>query len=409
MELLTNNHKDVIFNLFDEAETEIKIISPFLGKNEAEKLVEVVRERNLKCTFITRFYLEDMYAKANSIEAIELMMNAGIEVYAVKGLHTKLYLVDNEGIVGSANFTTGGFKSNIELSILFDEDDVVLELNEYFDNLLSKIKENGKGKISYEVLEVAKSKYNELLKSREKDNGKRSTYMYGAELDKKSAYGNDTDKILAELDRCKTEKIDVVSEVFKSKNKIEKKVNSYNSWLKFEGRGSDRKNPNEKYNINNVYLGGDTIYLFNYSRRPSSVNEGDVVYIAPLSFDKDGKNQPMIVGKGHLKAFKKNNNANNQPEWIKKYPWMENVYPWYCIVEDHFIIDTEVKNGIPLREIWDRFGSDTYEASFGKEESYPEVAKKHRRRGHIRLSGNVAEYIDKRLDELIDKYGAKYY
>lgn len=68
-----------------------------------------------------------MYAKANSIDAIEMMMNAGIKVYALKGLHTKLYLFDdNVGIVGSANFTSGGFISNFELSLMaVDEMDLL--------------------------------------------------------------------------------------------------------------------------------------------------------------------------------------------------------------------------------------------------------------------------------------------
>ena len=116
IELLTNNHLEKILDLFDGANRDIRIISPFLSVAMAQRLCDSIRERGLRCAFITRFYIEDMVAKANSIDALEMLLNAGVDLYAVKRLHTKLYLFDHDqAIVGSANFTTGGFKSNIEL------------------------------------------------------------------------------------------------------------------------------------------------------------------------------------------------------------------------------------------------------------------------------------------------------
>jgi phosphatidylserine/phosphatidylglycerophosphate/cardiolipin synthase-like enzyme len=144
MEVLTNNHYEKILDLFDGATKSIKIISPFISESIAKKLCDAVGESSIKCEFITRFYLEDMFARANSMDAIEMMMDAGIEVYALKGLHTKLYLFDeNYGVLGSANFTAGGFKSNIELSLLMGQkDNILTELHSYFDELLSKIKQS---------------------------------------------------------------------------------------------------------------------------------------------------------------------------------------------------------------------------------------------------------------------------
>ncbi|WP_294242700.1 hypothetical protein [Pseudobutyrivibrio sp.] len=43
----------------------------------AEKLVQVVSRKQINCVFVTRFYLEDMFAKANNLDAIKLMMDAG--------------------------------------------------------------------------------------------------------------------------------------------------------------------------------------------------------------------------------------------------------------------------------------------------------------------------------------------
>ena len=74
IELLTDNHLDKILDLFDGAEQNVNIVSPFLTMSMAEKLCEVKEKKNLVCTFITRMYLEDMLAKANSLDALELML-----------------------------------------------------------------------------------------------------------------------------------------------------------------------------------------------------------------------------------------------------------------------------------------------------------------------------------------------
>ena len=66
IEVLTDNHYEKMLDLFDDAKQNLKIISPFISKSIAEKLCESVRNSSVKCTFITRFYLEDMLNKANS-------------------------------------------------------------------------------------------------------------------------------------------------------------------------------------------------------------------------------------------------------------------------------------------------------------------------------------------------------
>lgn len=60
IELLTNNHLEKILDLFDGANRDIRIISPFLSVAMAQRLCDSIRERGLRCAFITRFYIEDI-------------------------------------------------------------------------------------------------------------------------------------------------------------------------------------------------------------------------------------------------------------------------------------------------------------------------------------------------------------
>ena len=58
IEIVTDEHYELISSLFEKAENSIKIISPFLSKKMAELLC-VASRRGVECSFVTRFYLQD--------------------------------------------------------------------------------------------------------------------------------------------------------------------------------------------------------------------------------------------------------------------------------------------------------------------------------------------------------------
>lgn len=53
-----------------------------------------------------------------------------------------------------------------------------------------------------------------------------------------------------------------------------------------------------------------------------------------------GKNLPVIVGRGYLLGFSEENHVTD--EWINEMDWMSR-YPWYCIIAECTVIDTEIK------------------------------------------------------------------
>lgn len=407
IEVLTNNHYDKILDLFESTNENIKIISPFISVSIAKKLCDIIKQNhNIKCTFITRFYLEDIISKANSIDAIEMMIDEGVEVYALKGLHTKLYLFDCvNGVLGSANFTAGGFISNIELSIHFENEPIVLNnLQGYFDNLLKKIKNCPESIITKDILKLARNKYNHLLSTKKEKGNHFSSYMFGASIDKKSEFVT-TNDILKEINSC-SDDYDIINDMFKQTELSEQINYNHTIWLKFHGESDNRMDSDNPFPMTDVLYNGKKIYLSNYPFKVASIKENDEVYLAALTTDVKGKNQPVIMGRGHLRAFDSTNTIND--EWVKQYTWMER-YPWYVVINDCKIIDTSVKNGVPLDIVWDELGSNTYISSFGNNESFSEVSTKHHQKAHIRLSGNAKQFIDMKLDELEKQYGVTVY
>lgn len=405
IEVLTNNHFEAIMDLFDGAKREVKIISPFLSEGMADKLCRAVLEKGIDCTFITRFYVQDMFDRANSIDGLEKMIKAGIKVYAVVGLHTKLYLFDGTyAVLGSANFTTSGLKTNIELSLLFSEEMAVIEdLDKYFDFLLKKIIEAGTGEVTSKDLNEARELTLKVWKGNKGHMTARSAKMYGAVLDKKAFPKWDE-----ELARCKGESNnDVIHQMFKETHSQNEIKYNHTIWLKFDGDAENRISRDERFPLVEVIIDGKRLYIQNYpkTKKPGMVADGDEVYLAAISTDKENKNQPIIVGRGTLRGFRKINHVD--PSWPleKGKEWMEK-YPWFCVMDQFEILDTYVGNGIELDKVYMELGSDTYLASFGRNEDTATVAQKHYQKAHLRLSGNAKQLIDKKFDELVKIYGS---
>lgn len=74
---------------------------------------------------------------ANSTKGLTKMLHAGVELLALLGLHTKLYLIDDRtAILGSANFTESGMSKNIELSLYIEDEPELFDfLQKYFEKL----------------------------------------------------------------------------------------------------------------------------------------------------------------------------------------------------------------------------------------------------------------------------------
>lgn len=405
IELLTTNHSDKIFDQFDSAAKEIRIISPFLTRAMTEKLAHIVKTQGISCTFITRLYVNDLLAKANSTEALRGMLDAGIEVYAVKGLHTKLYLFDDtSAVLGSANFTMSGFKSNIELSVLISQEQKLLtELDDYFKTLLSRIKAAEGGVVDRAMLDSAQSIYLRDWDSK-KDASLRvkSAKMFGATLDKKL---DDPHQALKELDACESD-LDIIFDAFRSTEKRDAVLLDHTVWLKFDGEGNNRIAPEEAFPIIDVSVDGKRVYIQNYPFRVGSIKAGDELYLAAISTDSKGRNQPIIMGRGLFRAFSDNNYVDDA--MLEKNDWMDR-YPWYCVMDTCEVLDTPVRNGIPMDRVWEALGSDTYYASFGRTEDDMAATRKHYQKAHIRLSGNAKLFIDKEFETLKKKYGVKTY
>jgi hypothetical protein len=133
--------KEHLIRMFDKAEFEIEIISPWI-KRQTWEGIKVSIARFIGKGGSLRVFIRDEGPDFSSRlgddirQEVEVM---GGEIILVKQLHAKLYLVDRkEAIVTSANLTRGGFEGNIEAGIWSNNPCLLREICSFVDNLYMK-------------------------------------------------------------------------------------------------------------------------------------------------------------------------------------------------------------------------------------------------------------------------------
>lgn len=411
IEIVTEKHYSLIYSLFMEAKEEIKIISPFLSKKMANLLCHAA-SKGVKCSFITRFYLQDFLDGSNSLEGLQNMLDAGVSLYALIGLHTKLYLFDStDAIVGSANFTEGGLSRNIELSVHFrNELATQSELDAYYTDLVSAIGKAEEGIISQQMLNEYKAAYDKKQQPKNSLKGGIgiANTVRGAALNRKAQEirKNPFDEIQQFINERNTDA--VYGALGGDRERITHKQLK-NIILKFSSSAKARHDGTKPMDFVAIEEDGKKFYITNFStgseKRAEAVEDLDETYFCVHSYDSHGKPSPMIVGKGFLRQYNSKNDARKKV-WFKDYEWLAE-YPYYCIVDEARIINAPVNCCIPLREVTNELGFKTYIHS--KDDPTKEVTGSHKQQAMLMLTPEARKFIDEKLKELGDEHGWKTY
>jgi len=261
--------------------------------------------------------------------------------------------LENAILVGSANFTTGGFHKNHELSILSDNDTFLnKQLVDYFNDLVKEIPKEFL--LTFEQIEHEKNQVSSLRIER-MDREYSFRKRYGAVLGKHSE---------------KRERI----------------------WLKFEGGSKDRLPMSERYCplVTKELQNGATFY--SPWKKPSKVKAGDKIIMVKYC----EASSPYVVGRGISAGFSDTNHATDA--MIAEHGWMEQ-YPYYHEFTSFQYIDAPISECIPLNDIIETLESDVYQNTIGKQISKDRVRTWHRQQAQLELTHQAMEYIDALLEE----------
>ncbi|MGG4548365.1 phospholipase D family protein [Rossellomorea marisflavi] len=400
---LNQNIGKEYLSLLESTNNSIYIMSPFISFSTANQLSTWLEEENGKitCKIITRFNREEFIQGANSLKGIERLFESGIEIYALQHLHSKLYLFDKSScIMGSANFTLSGFFKNHELGIILkDEKHFTKQCVDYFEDTLEKIQQCGDFRITREALDkefkYVSQSTSGLGKMKKDSNPKEfNQHRWGAVLDKKE------NERQSDFQYKFEEHFDILNSASSEYHNI--KENVIGGRIKFEGNGHSRI-PNTEIYIERKKKNYQFMNRTFFHRRPSSIKEGEIIFIAQVSKDRHGIDTPIIVGYAVSHAYKDGNLLKkNDPRFHK---WNED-YPHYIEFSNGKFLKTPIVNGISLIELGNELKHKLYPGTETEPDTpLTDISKRHHQKAHIQITREATQYLITRLDRLFQEQG----
>lgn len=387
VELISENHGDVIRDIISSSKEEILIISPFMGRTTCHELAEYILKNKISCRIITRFYREDFIQNVSSLDGLLELKKSGAKIFALIGLHTKLYIIDDVfSIITSANYTYGGMYNNFELGLKIEnEEDITKSCSEYFNDIWKKIevfnsKHNDEGVISIDKIEDEKILVNKSISSRTKGTVNKNETKQGAKIEETNHSSDLIEKALEQKYRS-----DINAEL--------------GGWLKFEADAQHRHDPEKSYlDSVNIYTKRKTFF----PTRPVGVKQEHKLFLSLVSYDNDGVATPVIVGRGYSKGFNPDNIVKGKFNGWES--WMTD-YPYYVEFEELELIHGPAKNGISLLELYRIIKGDIYPSTYQTSIPFEKLRQYHYQKDKIRITKYAEEYIDKLIEERFAKYG----
>ncbi|MEK5478124.1 phospholipase D family protein [Paenibacillus sp. FSL R5-0407] len=398
--IISRGFGERFYNLLEGCKEQINIISPFIGRNTASSLAESLEStQGLECNLITRFYREDFIQRASSVDGLERLLHAGAKIYALQDLHSKLYIFDGQSVItGSANFTFNGFYKNHEFGMYMEQEPAFAkECSDYFAGLLNRIKHSGSWLVTQQMIDREKAKINESLPGRK---GKKkdptlveyNNVRWGAKLEDVS--GSIVHAIPAATDVTS----DFIEIALKEDDSQGEQRNT-GIWIKFEGNSEDRI-PNSRVYLDRkreLYEHMDRTF---FRRRPSGIKEGQLIFMAVVSYDQQGQGTPMIIGYAKTSGFKPNNIIGPEDRFYKETAGR---YPYYVELHRGRYLNAPIKNGISLIELCRDLSSDLYP---NRKRHPSEILSTHHQKSHIQITETACNYLIDKLEAQFKKYGA---
>ena len=124
MEVIEPNWSQTFYDLAQNSKTEIEIVSPFIGKDAVDKLLNIIDTDEIDLKIITRFNERLFKSGTSSIEALRDLANTEAQLYMLKKLNAKIYCFDQDKIIiTSSNFTSIGLQEANEFGILLRKEE----------------------------------------------------------------------------------------------------------------------------------------------------------------------------------------------------------------------------------------------------------------------------------------------
>ena len=348
---------------------ELKIICPFI---KARALDQILVFPPASIRVITRFNLADFTEGTSDIAALQKLLDAGATVRGIRNLHAKLYLFgSSRAIITSANLTNAGLWRNHEFGFLTDDRKSVEACRAYFDDLWHRAGDD----LQRDQLEDWSRQVTRYLATGAQPGISAPVGDFGAHAGIQDPPGAHTPPVIAEAPQA---------------------------FVKFLGQSANRVSPSFQ-TLGEIEAGGCHWCLcYPNNRRPRSVEEGAVMFIARLTDEPDIRVFGRAIGMKHEPGRDDATPVDTQlRSWIGRWPH-------YIRVHHAQFVRGTMANGVSLYEMMDALQPDSFETTrrnTARGDGNINPRRAYMRSPHVRLSTNAFVWLNERLHAAFKTHG----
>lgn len=119
--------------LIRDAKEKVTLVSPYFDLGTDDRVGRAIRDALLRKVRVVIFVREDKWTtiKPAWLEAMRPQLEAGLQLFAVGGLHAKAYLSESTVLLTSLNLLRSSFLNSIELGLWSQDPASVKEVREF--------------------------------------------------------------------------------------------------------------------------------------------------------------------------------------------------------------------------------------------------------------------------------------
>ncbi len=352
----------------DAGSARVGIVSPFIKTRAAKRLL--AHGEPTRFRVITRFNLADFANRVSDLSALRLLLDHGAEIRGVKGLHAKLYLVGELGIITSANLTEAGLLNNHELGVVVTGRDPIAECRRYFRELWSRAGHN--------------------LTASRVDEWEEIVDRYLAEGAGAAATGLPDEGADAGTTAGPVTLPPAVDEIDQS-------------FVKFFGKSTDRASRHMSTLDEVRRSGSHWACSYPTGARPRQVRDGALMFMGRMVHSP---NDTLIYGRAVGMAYEEGRD-DASPADLRRRPWKSD-WSRYVRVHHAEFVAGSLSNGVSLNELMDVLQANAFaptqrNARFGYGNTNPRRA--YLRRPSVELAPAGYTWLTARLQRAFDEHG----
>lgn len=350
--------------------SELRIISPFI---KAGALARLLAAKPKTVLTITRFNLADFAEGVSDIAALRHLLECGATVRGIRNLHAKVYLFGSRrAIVTSANLTEAALNRNHEFGLVSEDPDIIAACHRYFDDLWLR----GGADLMLLQLDLWDGIVNRNRTEGGRPNRPTGLGDFGADAGVVNPPPTSLPIIVADARQ---------------------------GFVKFLGEGSNRV-PLSFRTIEEIERAGcHWAVAYPASKRPRSVDDGAVIFIARLTREP---NDIVVFGRGiGMQHMPGRDDAT--PEDIARRDWKAK-WPRYIRLHHAEFVAGDMANGISLNELMNSLGANSFaptERNAARGEGNTDPRRAYQQQAAVELSAKGVAWLSERLQAAFDRHG----